>query len=128
MQKLAIALLAVLAVGGITLGNAMAIQFNESITADADGPTSVIIKADSGQPNILFSDVGSSIYQFGILDGQGVFTIGDVNAGLARLGIDSTGNIGIGTVNPDEKLHVIGNIKLTGDIVSDNDICIGTCP
>ena len=54
MQKLAIALLAVLAVGGITLGNAMAIQFNESITADADGPTSVIIKADSGQPNILF--------------------------------------------------------------------------
>ena len=57
-----------------------------------------------------------------------MFTIGDVNAGLARLGIDSTGNIGIGTVNPDEKLHVIGNIKLTGDIVSDNDICIGTCP
>ena len=38
------------------------------------------------------------------------------------------GKVGIGTNSPTEKLDVIGNIRLTGNIVSPNDICIGTCP
>jgi len=40
----------------------------------------------------------------------------------------ATGNIGMGTTNPQEKLDVNGNIRLTGNIVSPNDICIGNCP
>lgn len=39
-----------------------------------------------------------------------------------------TGNFGIGSAGPQEKLDVDGNIRLTGNIVSPNDICIGNCP
>ena len=37
------------------------------------------------------------------------------------------GKVGIGTKYPEESLHVQGNIKVSGSIVSDNDICIGNC-
>ncbi|MCP4590343.1 MAG: hypothetical protein GY842_06350, partial [bacterium] len=37
------------------------------------------------------------------------------------------GNVGIGDLVPEEKLEVDGNIKLSGNIVSDGDICIGNC-
>lgn len=42
--------------------------------------------------------------------------------------ITKQGSIGIGTSTPAQKLDVNGNIRLTGDILSPNDICIGTCP
>lgn len=37
-------------------------------------------------------------------------------------------NTGIGTTQPSEALDVVGNIKLSGSVVSDGDICIGNCP
>jgi len=42
--------------------------------------------------------------------------------------LTSNGNVGIGDTTPQEKLDVKGNIRLTGNIVSPNDICIGKCP
>ncbi len=51
------------------------------------------------------------------------------NVGSVDMSIQTaTGNIGMGTTNPQEKLDVNGNIRLTGNIVSPNDICIGNCP
>ena len=41
--------------------------------------------------------------------------------------IRNDGNVGIQTTQPDEALQVDGNVKLTGSILSDNDICIGNC-
>ncbi|MGB9003976.1 MAG: hypothetical protein WCC52_09250 [Nitrosotalea sp.] len=39
----------------------------------------------------------------------------------------TAGSIGIGTSSPQQALDVTGNIRLTGNIVSPNDICIGSC-
>ncbi len=39
----------------------------------------------------------------------------------------TNGNMGIGTAAPGERLEVDGNVKLSGSIVSDGDICIGKC-
>jgi hypothetical protein len=46
---------------------------------------------------------------------------------LEVMRIAYTGNVGIGTLSPTQKLDVSGNIKLSGSIVSDGDICIGKC-
>lgn len=47
----------------------------------------------------------------------GLFQIGDVTAGLAtRLVVDASGNVGIGTVSPGQKLQVAGNICASGTI------------
>ena len=40
---------------------------------------------------------------------------------------NNSGNVGIGTTTPTQALDVKGNIKMTGSLVSDGDICIGTC-
>lgn len=42
--------------------------------------------------------------------------------------LDDSGNVGFGTSTPSSKLDVAGDIRLTGNIVSPNDICIGNCP
>ena len=43
----------------------------------------------------------------------GGFTIQDNTAGAARLNINAAGDVGIGTVSPTQKLHVIGDILAT---------------
>ena len=41
--------------------------------------------------------------------------------------IGNTGFVGIGTTNPSAELEVVGDIKLSGSLISDGDICIGKC-
>lgn len=54
---------------------------------------------------------------------------GDWTVAGGTMYANNTGNVGIGTTNPDEKLEVVGNLKISGSIVSDGDICIGSgCP
>lgn len=38
---------------------------------------------------------------------------------LERFRIDSTGNVGVGTINPSKELHVLGNARITGLISCD---------
>lgn len=45
----------------------------------------------------------------------------------AELTIDENGDVGIGTNTPGAKLDVNGDIKLSGNILSDGNICIGKC-
>ena len=44
-----------------------------------------------------------------------------------RMLIDTGGNVGIGTTTPSQKLEIEGNLKLSGNILSDGDICLGSC-
>ena len=52
------------------------------------------------------------------------FFIWDEVAAATRLFIDSAGKVGLGTMSPTEKLHVVGNVKaasfITGDVVFAN--------
>ena len=43
-------------------------------------------------------------------------------------GVFIGGNVGIGTVTPVEALDLVGNMKITGNILPTGDICIGACP
>ena len=40
--------------------------------------------------------------------------------------IDKDGNVGIGTINPNKKLHVQGDVKATGDLMSNLQASDGT--
>ena len=46
--------------------------------------------------------------------------------GVTRLFVGGSGNVGVGTASPSERLEVNGNIRLNGDILSDGEICIGS--
>lgn len=94
--------------------------------------TVLVVRNDVAQTAIIFEDVdtGSQYILRHTSDGAR-FDFLDFDGAAARVDLAiqrSTGNIGIGTVNPLEDLDVNGNIRLTGNIVSPNDICIGNCP
>lgn len=52
--------------------------------------------------------------------GDGGFAFYDRNSQLLR--ITKNGNVGIGTNDPVEKLHVVGHVKVTGDLSADGNL------
>jgi len=105
-------------------------------------PSGIINLNIASGSSVLFGDFAVSVARTNTSgDGQGpllnlrgfdgiVFrTAGDGNfgTGIEKMRIDNSGNVGINTSVPTQKLDVNGNIRLTGNIISPNDICIGTC-
>jgi len=122
----------------VTVGNAMALILlddtvkvtGEMVVQRDTGPSAITVQNNQGFSNaIKFWDVDDSqVFQFRLIGTGDRLDILDVTNN--RIGVSmlsSNGNVGINNVNPTEQLDVTGNIKLSGNIVSNGDICIGTC-
>ena len=137
MKSLVIYLIFALAAVG-TIGSAMAlithadiVKVTEELQVErATGPSAITVQNSGFSNAIKFSDIDNpQIYQFrqiGTGDRLDILDITNNRLGISMLA--SNGNIGIFNGNPTEKLDVNGNIKLSGNILSNGDICIGTCP
>ena len=106
-------------------------------TLDVDG----IVRVGGGRMQIGgFDGANNFIFRTSIAGTDAVFMVfkqnpdGTANSikisprGSVGIFVDSQGDVGVGKTNPTEALDVDGNIKLSGNIVSNNDICIGNCP
>jgi hypothetical protein len=135
---------------GVTVSSAAAVEFHNNppvivnggnlnildggmIFTRSDGiQTSLSVRNSDAQTAIIFEDVDSgSQYILRHTPDSSRFDFLDFNGTSARVDLAierSSGNVGIGTITPMEELDVDGDIRLTGNLVSPNDICIGTCP
>jgi len=85
----------------------------------------ILIEASSSSPEVNFMNTGDagtdiwSVYKHGTTDDLRFYQGGD------KMTIqNSTGNVGIGTAAPAEKLHVVGNLRSSGTIQSGSSITI----
>lgn len=132
IMKIPSYLIVLVALGSVSVASVYAVQtITDTLTVNnPSGNTAISVVSPSGEATILFSDQGppAQAYRFRLQPSSSGLSIVDVIAGQERFRIGGQGNVGIGTPLPQQKLDVNGNIRLTGNIVSPNDICIGTCP
>jgi len=100
-------------------------------TTNGDG-TSFTVRTDNANPaesTFLFSHNGKAPAEAWRMRIQATSDgLSFVKVGTGEvMRLTSNQNVGIGTALPQEKLDVNGNIRLTGNIVSPGDICIGSC-
>jgi hypothetical protein len=104
---------------------------NGSVTVQNDqGGSAIGVQNGIGASNaIKFWDIDDNqIFQFRQPNhGQNLDIIDITNNKIALSVKAGNGNVAIGHANPTEELDVNGDIKLSGNILSNGDICIGTC-
>ena len=66
---------------------------------------------------IIFTDSDATPTNYGLyINGNKGFTIYDATAGVNRLLVDSSGNVGVGTASPSQKLDVYGGVVARGTL------------
>ena len=76
--------------------------------------------SNGGKLSLYEGSGGSNVYGFGITSGS----LDMYSNGSQVMALKSTGNVGIGTASPNDKLEVNGNLRIDGVVT-----CIqGTCP
>lgn len=132
-MKLPVYVIVLIIVGGVSIGNVLAITYTtENVVVQRTGtsPAAIEVKSSGASSAFKLQDIDNpQIYQFRLVGDGTRFDITDITHNRVNLAVlSSNGNVGIGTATPLQKLDVSGSIRLTGNIVSPNDICIGTCP
>ena len=94
--------------GNVGIGTASPVH-----TLDIKG--SARIERDGASALLQFTDTGVNSRWIGIVDNTSNFAIYGTDGITQELTIDENGNVGIGTTSPESKLHVKGDIILSGE-------------
>jgi hypothetical protein len=93
---------------GIRVSNATGTHLTAMGSADnSDAFLALVAKEGSTQKEWRLYNKGNA---------SGILSFYDAFTAQNRMVIDNTGNVGIGTTSPGEKLEVAGNVKATGDL------------
>jgi len=89
-----------------------------SLILERNGANEVqILSGSSSYGQIRFGD-GDSDYRGAVNYRHDTDSMDFVTTAAERMRIDSSGNVGIGTSSPAEKLHVVGDIVATGNVTA----------
>jgi hypothetical protein len=113
---------------GFRIADISLLKFN------SDGPKSLYVGRDGGeiykQIQITGGTVSTPSYSTLNDVNTGFYfptggTIGFVANGIERMRIGSTGNVGVGTTSPTQKLHVSGNTLISGSLTANTITLVG---
>jgi hypothetical protein len=90
---------------------------------------SITVQTNTQVPVIQLKDIDApQVYQLQLKANGDRFEIRDQTTPRTSFAIvTDSGFVGINTIAPSEQLDVNGNLKLSGNITSSGDICIGSC-
>ena len=112
--------------GNVGIGYATPSSFNASgnnlvigggASGDNTGLTIYSNSDSSGSIHFADSTSGTDAYVGDIYYNHASNFMAFLTSATERLRIDSSGNVGIGASNPSQKLHVVGKIKSTDDLI-----------
>ena len=107
--------------GNVGIGTTDPSSFNSrgrNLVVNSDGDTGITISANStSSSTLLFADAfggtgGTATYRGVVEYDHANDSMAFSTAAAYRMRIDSSGNVGIGTTSPTEKLEVVGNIRI----------------